>query len=185
MKILLLLVIFFFASKNIVFAHGGFEKQAGNIKVYVLQNPISPVVGEKVTMSFKMTDESVQSKDISKKNLVNFPVDLKVIDTYYGNAINDKVIDRQNIKTDSNGNFSFEYTFNKENYFDVDLDFIDRNGEQHEVGFLIQTRSKNRSPFIPTGDKKKYLENNEAKIFYGDKSQSDLILTIFRFIFGF
>lgn len=122
-------------------AHGGFSKKTGNITVYVLQDPISPLVGEQVRMFFTLRDESVTvEKDLSEQNLVNWPVTISVIDTFYGDASRDKIILVKELRTDVNGNFNFEYIFDKENYFDIELDFKDKAGANQEIGFLIQPR---------------------------------------------
>ena len=138
--VILFICAIFFSFTTIAFAHGGFEKRSGDIAVYILQTPISPLVGEKVEIYFTLKDDSIKSNDLSDKNLVDFPVILSVIDTYYGDATKDKIILKKQMRTDANGSFAFEYTFNKENYFDIDLDFVDKKGEKREVGFLIQPR---------------------------------------------
>lgn len=122
------------------FAHGGFEKRAGITTVYISQDPISPVVGQKVKLRLNFKDETITSRNVSEKNLVDFPLKLSVVDTFYGDASKDKVVYSKDVKTDVNGGIDFEYTFNKENYFDIDLDFVDKNGQEQEVGFLIYPR---------------------------------------------
>jgi hypothetical protein len=119
----------------------GIEKSAGDVTVYVFQGPISPLVGEKVKLTFALRDKSVKIKEsLSEQNLKNHPVTLSVIDTFFGDESKDKKIYKKEFRTDANGNFSFEYTFDKENYFDIDLDFKDNKGVTQEVGFLIQPR---------------------------------------------
>lgn len=130
-----------FQLATLAFAHGGFEKRAGNIVVSVSQDPISPLVGEKVKMYFSFRDESIPVKQsLNEQDLTNWPVTLSVIDTYYGDQSKDKTIFKKDLKTDANGGFSFEYTFNKENYFDIDLRLKDSQGKDQETGFLIQPR---------------------------------------------
>lgn len=124
------------------FAHGGFEKKAGNVVVYINQRPVSPLVGETVSVFLTFRDESKPIKtSINDQELSRFPFVISVIDTYYGDAKKDKIIYQTNGKTDENGDYSFSYTFHKENYFDLHLRFIGPEGKLEETGFLIQPRS--------------------------------------------
>ena len=117
-------------------AHGGVQKSTGNIVVYISQSPISPLVGEKVKFTFV-----IKRKD-ELQGLQNFRVNLTMIDTFYGDETKDKIILSTEKKTDANGAFQFDYVFNKENYFDIDLAFKDPiTGEQENTGFLIQPRN--------------------------------------------
>lgn len=136
-----LVLIFFVFNYPSVFAHGGFEKRAGSVIVYVKQDPISPLVGEKVKLSLSFRDEGIsETGNLSAQNLTDWPVILSVVDTYYGDESKDEVIYNNKFQTDANGSFTFEYTFLKENYFDIDLDFKDSKGNNLETGFLIQPR---------------------------------------------
>ncbi len=141
---------FYFTITSSVFAHGGVEESDGPVTVYISQEPISPLVGEKVKLHFTLKDKSIEIEngDLSMQNLKNIPVTISVIDTYFGDESKDKVILKKELKTDENGGFSFEYTFDRENYFDIDLDFVDSSGKNREVGLLIQPRkAKNQSNF--------------------------------------
>ncbi len=144
MKLLTISLAFFtfFFSYSPVLAHGGFEKRAGNVIVYVKQTPISPLVGEKVKLSLSFRDEGIpETGNLSAQNLVDWPILLSVVDTFSGDESKDKIIYQKEYKTDANGALSFEYTFSKENYFDIDLDFKDSKGSNLETGFLIQPRT--------------------------------------------
>ncbi len=144
MKLLTISLAFFtfFFSYSPVLAHGGFEKRAGNVIVYVKQTPISPLVGEKVKLSLSFRDEGIpETGNLSSQNLVDWPILLSVVDTFSGDESKDKIIYQKQYTTDANGAFSFEYTFSKENYFDIDLDFNDSKGNNLETGFLIQPRT--------------------------------------------
>ncbi len=122
-------------------AHGGFEKRAGDTVVYITQSPISPYVGEKVTIN--MVFQQYNSLDRWK----NLDVQLKLIDTYYGDESRDRVVFTTTETTDVNGSLNFSYTFPKENYFDVDLSFTNpQTGKKEETGFLIQPRNKSPVP---------------------------------------
>lgn len=130
-----LLLTVIFVLPITAFAHGGVEKQSGNTTVYLTQSPLSPIVGE--TVQFTL----VFNKGENIERLKNYPVTLSLIDTFYGDESKDKIILTQEQQTDVNGAISFEYTFNKENYFDVDLKFKDPvTGENQDTGFLIQPR---------------------------------------------
>lgn len=128
----ILLIIF---SPMFAMAHGGVQKQAGNTTVYLSQNPISPLVGEEVSMTFVL-------KQGLNEPLTNLNVTLSVVDTFYGDATKDKTVLVEQKETDANGAFEFSYTFDKENYFDIDIKFNDpKTGEPQETGFLIQPRT--------------------------------------------
>jgi hypothetical protein len=119
-------------------AHGGVSKDVGNATVYLNQSPISPFVGEKVVMAFSLKDKNSQP-------LKNLTVKLTLIDTYLGDQSKDKVILTQNVVTEVNGDFEFDYTFPKENYFDVEMDFADPiTHEDLNTGFLVQPRDVSR-----------------------------------------
>lgn len=121
---------------GLVNAHGGFEKRAGDTVVYVTQSPISPYVGEKVAIN--MVFQQYNSLDRWK----NLDVQIKLIDTYYGDESKDKVMFATTETTDVNGSLNFSYTFPKENYFDVDISFTNpQTGKKEETGFLIQPRN--------------------------------------------
>lgn len=125
----------------IVSAHGGVANKAGSVMVYLKQDPISPFVGEEVRLTLTLRDENRPSTgSMNDQNLVNWPVTVSVIDTYYGDQVKDRVIYRQQFTTDLNASFNFSYTFTKENYFDIDLDFTDASGNPQETGFLVQPR---------------------------------------------
>lgn len=116
-------------------AHGGVSKNVGSVVVYLNQTPISPLVGENVDMNFVI-------RDASNTPVSNLPVTLKLIDTFYGDQTRDKEILRQTITTDPNGSLDFTYTFKKQNYFDVELDFLDpQTHTPQNTGFLVQPRS--------------------------------------------
>lgn len=135
-------LIFAVTLPSYTLAHGGFEKRTGSVIVYVKQDPISPLVGEKVRLSFSFRDEGIkQGMSLNDQNLTNWPVKVNVVDTYYGNQSLDKSIYSEEFTTDANASFEFEYTFAKENYFDIDLDFKDARGNNLETGFLIQPRT--------------------------------------------
>jgi len=141
-KVLLQLLIFLFIFSSNAFAHEGFEKRVGNILIDINQTPVSPLVGETVDIYVVFKDESKKiDKSISDKNLTNWPVDISVIDTYYGDETKDKVIYKKGFKTDLNGGIDFTYTFNKANYFDIEFALKDSKGNLQKTGFLIQTRN--------------------------------------------
>ncbi len=117
-------------------AHGGVEKSAGDITVHINQTPLSPLVGEEVRINFVLED----SDGIK---LRNSPVKLTLIDTFFDDATQDQVILTQTKTTDNNGSFDFTHTFDKENYFDLDLAFTDpTTREELNTGLLIQPRTR-------------------------------------------
>lgn len=117
-----------------VHAHAGVTKTAGNVDVFLKQSPLSPFVGEKVAMTFILfhhdSTDQWRYQDVT----------LRLIDTFYGDESRDTTLLEQQYKTDANGVITFEYTFPKENYFDVELSFVDSAGTLQAVGFLVQPR---------------------------------------------
>ena len=139
MKYILCAMLLFVLTPLSATAHGGVEKSVGNITVYLTQAPLSPLVGEKVKMTF------VFGKVGTTERLRNLNVELNLIDTFFDDATKDQVVLTQQKKTDENGAFEFEYTFKKENFFDVDLKFKDPStGEEQDIGFLVEPRSVSR-----------------------------------------
>lgn len=150
MKYSWLLIFCFLAFPVYAFAHGGVQKQAGNTTVYISQNPISPLVGEQVHITFVL-------KQGLNAPLRNMPVILTLIDTYYGDESRDKIILKKSETTDANGAFEFQYIFSKQNYFDVDVSFVDPTTKTRvSTGYLIQPREFGRAledyvpPVAPT-----------------------------------
>jgi hypothetical protein len=141
-NIFIIIIVFFLfhITSFSIFAHGGFEKHAGNILVEILQDPLSPRVGEKVTMYFRFKDQSITSRNASDQNLKKYSFKLAIIDTFPNDESKDTKIYEKELRTDVNGNASFSYTFSKENYFDIDLSFLDSHGKLQETGFLIHPR---------------------------------------------
>src|SRR5260221_1431830 len=125
---IIFLVLFFTPLQRAVSANGGYEKRAGDITVYINQSPISPLVGENVKMNFVFKEEGkIQA-------LSDFNVDLSVIDTYYGDQRKDRVIFKKSFVTDVNGSYDFDYTFHKENFFDIEFSFKDPAGNIQSTG---------------------------------------------------
>lgn len=130
-------------------AHGGVEKSRGNTIVYLSQEPLSPLVGEEVMMTF------VLGRPTGTDRLRDLEVELTVIDTFPDDATKDQVILKETKRTDANGAIEFAYTFTKENFFDVELNYKDpSNNQEEEVGFLVQTRSQ---PPVPSRTKELML----------------------------
>ena len=146
MRKVLLTILLFVVFMPQAFAHGGFEKSAENTTVYINQIPASPLVGEKVDFTFQFRDPTVLvDKDLSVKNLSNIPVQISLIDTYYGDESKDKKVFSKKFMTDENGNISFSYTFPKENYYDIEFSYKDHNGISQETGYLVQPRNSSLS----------------------------------------
>ena len=119
-------------------AHGGVERSVGNVTVFLSQDPISPLVGEEVRMTFVFANKQNVLERYS-----NLEVKLTLIDTFFGNANLDKIILEKAFITNANGGIEFSYTFNKENFFDVDMSFTDPStGLEENVGFLVQPRAE-------------------------------------------
>lgn len=131
-KFLILIAVFGSFAASSALAHGGVAKNIGNFVVYLNQNPLSPKVDEPIKFSFQIVDAAGDP-------LVNQPVRVNIVDTFFGDATQDKIIEIKNFSTDVNGAFEFDYSFGQENYFDLDLDFKDpATGEELSTGFLVQ-----------------------------------------------
>lgn len=116
------------------FAHAGVMKTSGTTDIVLYQSPISPLVGERVRMTFVFTEHDKNDQ------IRELPVVLRLIDTVYGNEAADTVILKKDVLTDANGSIAFDHVFPKQNHFDVELTFDDPTGTQ-TVGFLVQPRA--------------------------------------------
>lgn len=128
----ILIVGLFFPAR--VFAHGGVQRTAGSVLVTLFQTPISPFVGETVNFTFVLTN-SRTNQTIPRKT-----VRLEVIQTTVGDESKDKVVYKKEVTSDINGDISFNYTFPRTNYYDVELQFGKEGDELTSVGFLVQPR---------------------------------------------
>ncbi len=166
-----LLVATFFVLPGLAFAHGGVEKSTDNVVIFLTQTPLSPLVGEKVKMNFV-----VASSKNKLERFKNFEVQLSLIDTFYGDASRDRTILSETRRTDANGAIEFVYTFEKENFFDIDLEFVDPvSKEKDDLGFLVLPRTN------PT------IINNTSVWNYVTAVTIGLILGLltYRFVYGF
>lgn len=128
-------VVGMFLFPSITFAHGGMDKEVGEYVIHFSQDPMSPLVGEVVKINFVFLIKN------SNVRIGNLPVSVSIIETYHGDESKDQKILEKEFKTDTNGSLDFVYTFNKENYFDIELSFKDPSGRNLETGFLVQSRS--------------------------------------------
>ena len=117
-----------------VFAHGGVEKQAGNILVTLFQTPLSPLVGEDVAFSFTLTTPD------KNKRLVHKQARLVVTQTAYNNPSKDKIVYSKEVSSDVNGIINFSYAFPTTDYYDIDVQFGKPDDEANTTGFLVQPR---------------------------------------------
>lgn len=121
------------------FAHAGVQKRNKDYIVTFYQSPISPLVGEQVKITFVVTDHNLDRQVEVEGNLI-------LIDTFYGDESKDKKIFDKKFITDANGAFEFEYTFDKENYFNIELVFKGEEDKADHIDFLVQPRKgKDRS----------------------------------------
>jgi hypothetical protein len=149
-KSLILGLIILFAP-SIALAHGGVSKDVGSATVYLKQSPLSPLVGEEVKFFFAL------AKTEGNAALRNLPIKLTLIDTYAGDESRDKTLLTKKIVTDVNGDFDFSFTFNEENYFDIDLSFADPvTGQEETTGFLVQPRVASGTLAIPNKETPSY-----------------------------
>ncbi len=148
LPVIFLTAILFATSVTESFAHGGFMKEAGSVKVYVKQVPVSPLVNEKVKFNVAFRDAAIpDGGEINKQDLAYKPVTVRVVDTFYGDESKDKVVSTKVYMTDRTGTIEFSETFTKENYFDIDFAIKDDKGEVQKTGFLVLPRDpKNPNP---------------------------------------
>src|SRR5581483_4287547 len=97
-------VLIFVLMPVTAFAHGGVSQNIGNAVVILNQSPLSPFVGEKVQMAFTITDTKLVA-------IPNLGLELTLTDTYFGDAAKDKLVETQQLRTDANGTFVFDYVF--------------------------------------------------------------------------
>lgn len=134
MKYLLLYIaLFLLIFPNPSFAHVGVQKRSGNTIVTFYQTPLSPLVGEEVKITFVVTDIDLKPRR-SLKGI------LTLIDTFYGDESKDKKILDKRFETDANGAFKFSYTFEKENFFNINLQFDGQEERWQRIDYLIQPR---------------------------------------------
>src|SRR5258708_6640673 len=126
--------ILLFSLPSITYAHGGVEKQAGNILVTLFQTPLSPFVGEKVNFAFILTDPTKTKMSKNKQARI------VVTQTTVGDATKDTIVFTKIVKSDTNGVINFSYSFPKTNYYDIDLEFGKSQDEANATGFLVQPR---------------------------------------------
>jgi len=126
--------ILLFCLPSITYAHGGVEKQAGNILVTLFQTPLSPLVRENVNFAFILTDPT------KTKMLKNKQARIVVTQTTVGDATKDTIVFTKIVKSDTNGVINFSYSFPKTNYYDIDLAFGKPQDEANTTGFLVQPR---------------------------------------------
>lgn len=129
----LIVLFFIFQLTPSVFAHGGVQKRNSNYIVTLYQSPISPLVGERVMITFVVTDHNLNPVRDQEGTLV-------LIDTFYGDESKDKKMLERKFQTDANGAFEFEYSFNKENYFNLELIFKGKEDKADHIDFLIEPR---------------------------------------------
>jgi hypothetical protein len=102
--------------------------------VFISQDPISPLVGETVT-----TYIQVMNRDI--KSIPELPLTVTLIDTAYDDEPSDRVVFTKKYKTNVNGSINFDYTYDKENYFDIEVAFKDpKTGRDEQTGYLVLPR---------------------------------------------
>jgi len=139
-KVLLVSLLALLIVPSLVLAHGGVEKSSGNTTVFLTQSPLSPLVGEKVNLTFVLGRTGG-----STERLAGVEVLMTVIDTGADES-QDKEIYSVRKTTDANGAVVLDYSFTKENFFDVELSYRDpANNRSEEVGFLVQTRSASQA----------------------------------------
>lgn len=129
----IVVTILFFQLPTTIFAHAGVQKKGDNIIVTFYQSPISPLVGEEIKLTFVVTDQNLTPK-------INTEGALILIDTFYGDESKDKVILTKQFTTDANGAVEFTYTFDKENYFNIELQFKGQEEKWQHIDYLIQPR---------------------------------------------
>lgn len=121
-------------------AHGSVSNQAGNAVVFLTQQPLSPLVGEEVRMTF-----SVRNKEL--RAIPQTDVVLKLVKTG-DEPSQDEIVLTETKTSDVNGSFDFYYKFPEEDYYDVELSLQDPiTSESIAVGFLVQTRNSTQSFF--------------------------------------
>lgn len=152
--IFILLTLFLIAPFQQISAHAGVLKKSGDIFVTFYQSPLSPLVGEEVKITFVVTDTEYKPHE-------NLHGTLKLIDTFYGDESKDKIILTKPFITDANGASELVYTFTKQNFFSLELQFAGYEEKWQHIDYLIQPRQAG----LPIIETKKTEKNNNIAAF--------------------
>jgi len=152
--ILLFLTLCFVFPLQQLSAHAGVLKKSDDFFVTFYQSPLSPLIGEEVKITFVVTDTEYKPHE-------NLHGTLKLIDTYYGDESRDKIILTKPFVTDANGTSELAYTFTKQNFFSLELQFTGYEEKWQHIDYLIQPRQAGQ-PIIET---KKTEKNNDIVLF--------------------
>ncbi|MBI2984151.1 MAG: hypothetical protein HYY50_00810 [Candidatus Kerfeldbacteria bacterium] len=124
-------------------AHGGVQQHVGDTHVTLIQQPLSPLVGEPVQLSFVVSDQD--SQPLPKESLT-----VRVIETS-PDANRDREVARTQLTTDSNGVAAWNFVFPAERLYDLALDLPDATTDNdHAIGFLVEPRDVTLPVGYPT-----------------------------------
>ncbi len=140
--ILVFSVAILICSTSSIFAHGGVQNSVGNVTATFYMNPLLPVVGQTTTITFLLNDKNNGEK------LVGYEGELRVKETGDQNEDHDKVLIDKKVKSDENGSVEFQYKFPTAKIYDIELEFPQVEGDEREVGFLVQPQQIASSPAV-------------------------------------
>lgn len=134
---ILILFLLSLSHSHSVFSHAALEQIIGNYHVSVDQTPLSPFVGEEVTVTFTVYDETDNPVRDLKGTVI---IKEEALKEFVGSDAEHetKQLHYLPITTDMNGVVSVDYTFKKEGTYDVEFQWGQE--ESQSAGRLIQVR---------------------------------------------
>lgn len=130
-----LFIVMYLAFPLTSFSHGGVQNSSGDITATFFIDPLVPVVNKKTKISFFLTDKK------SNDRLANTQGVLTITESQDSIEEHDKLIFKQNVKSDINGEIDLAYTFPNTKYYDIELSFPN-TAREDEIGFLIQPKEE-------------------------------------------
>lgn len=136
--ILSLLVAFTLLSPQQALSHSGIGQEVGKYHISFTQEPLSPLVGENVKVTIRVTDENDEPVSNLKGNLI---IKKTVIKQNVGKDAEQeqKEIYRKRETTDTDGNVGIAYTFNEQSLYDVEFSW-GQNEETESAGLELFPR---------------------------------------------
>lgn len=141
LAVILIFIAFLIFPKQI-FAHSEKVQEVGHYKVDISHSPLSPFVGEKVTVSFYIEDENGSPAADLKGTIL---IKETNVNKYVGqdSKIENKVLHKENATTDTSGSVAVEYEFKKEGLYDFEFVW-GKDAERESAGVEIQARNQHR-----------------------------------------
>jgi hypothetical protein len=103
-----------------VLSHSGIGQEVGNYHISFTQEPLSPLIGENVKVTVRVTDENDKPVSNLKGNVI---IKKTVIKRYVGKDAEQeqKEIYKKPGITDTDGSVGIAYTFNEQSLYDIEF----------------------------------------------------------------